>query len=153
MKKPIRSIIDNIQDFHIGLSSYFQSLKESAYDERSIMLLNYISKRENHIANNLKEYLQDSDDKVLERGLEVAPCLPTNIFNKCSKDLDNCSPLYVDDIIAIAIHYDDCLIDFFTLLVKETEGTNAEPIFRNFLRQTQNEQKKLARDSLWCQDL
>lgn len=153
MKKTVKEIIENILAFHSGLSSYFLSLKKNAKDKRAEMLLDYLGRHEEYIAKHLTNYLHDSEDKVLNLWISVVPCLPNNIFCYCTKDMDIVAPVSVDDIIDIAIHYDDCLIDFFTALVKETKCTRAEQMFSNFLKQAKNEEKELVRDSQWLHDM
>lgn len=153
MKKTVRSIIQNILAFHHGLSEYFLALNGSAYDQRAKIFLDYLSRREDYISKHLEKYLQDSEDKVLNQWVEVVPWLPSDIFSSCTRDLDICAPLHVEDIIDIAIHYDDCLIEFFTVLVRETECTKAEAVFSNFLNQAKSEEKKLSRDILWLHDM
>lgn len=152
MKKTVKEIIENIHGFHLGLSEYFLSLKESAQDKRAEMLLDYLGGHEAYIAKHLGLYLHDSEDKILNQWISVVPWLPKDILCHCSKNLKINAPISVDDIIDIAIHYDDCLIDFFSVLVKETESTGAELMFSNFLKQAKNEEKKLVRNSLWLQD-
>lgn len=153
MKKTVRSIIENVKFFHHGLSQYFSSIKIKAVNARAEMLLDYLSRREELSAEYLEEYLDKSKDRVLDRWVGVAPWLPCDIFASCVKDFDHLAPLLMDDVLDIAIHYDDCLIDFFRTLVRETEFSNAEPLFRNLLGKARKEEKNLAKDVLWFSDM
>jgi|GEM_PF-1369321 len=153
MKKTVKEIIENVQAFHLGLSEYFILLKKNARDKRAEMLLDYLGEHEECIARHLTNYLHDSQDKTLNLWINVVPWLPSDIFCSCAKNMDIAAPLSVDDIVDIAVHYDDCLIDFFSVLVKETKSVEAESMFSNFLKQAKNEEKKLVRNSLWLHGL
>lgn len=153
MKKTVRSIIENVQGFHYGLSKYFISIRTKASNERAAMLLDYLSRREELIAGWLEKYLNRSDEIVLNRWVGIVPWLPCDIFGSCTENLELIAPLSTDDILDIAIHYDDCLIDFLTILVMETEFSDAVPLFSNLLNQARKDERNLSRDVLWLNDI
>lgn len=153
MKKAVKSIIDDVEKFHFGLSNYFNSIKPKAVNKRAEMLLDYLSRREEITAEYLNSYLDSSSDKELSTWINIVPWLPSDIFSNCVKDLDLLAPLTIDDILDIAIHYDNCLIDFFTILARETEYAGVRDLFGKFLNKSKSEEKKLARDVLWLHDM
>ena len=153
MKKTVKQIIENILAFRSGLSEYFLALKEKAKDKRAEMLLDYLGRHEDYISKHLTKYIRDSEDKALNLWINIVPWLPNDIFSSCVKDMNISTSVSVDDIIDIAIHYYNCLIDCFTVLVNESEYTTAELIFSNFLKQAKSEERKFVRDSLWLHDM
>ncbi len=153
MKKPVKSIIENVEEFHFGLSDYFNTIIVKAKNKRAEMLLDYLSRREELTAEYLNSYLHESDSKVLETWINIVPWLPSDIFASCVSDLDIIAPLTLDDILDIAIHYDNCLIDFFTILERETEFTGVKTFFGKLLNKAKKEEKNLARDVLWLHDM
>ena len=52
-----------------------------------------------------------------------------------------------------AIHFDDCLISFYTTLVQEIRDEQVAEVFSNLLRVTKKHEMNLARDITWLQDL
>lgn len=153
MQKQVRDIIDIVQSFHANLSVEFLSLKKDAHDQRSVLLLNYLSSREGKLAKSLSKYLHDSDNQVLKNWVKVVPCLPVDVFSHCYSKLDIKPPLYAEDVLDIAIHYDDCLVEFFNALVREANYSETENFFSNLLNNAKKEEKNLARDVQWLNDI
>ncbi len=153
MQKQVREIIQTVQQYHSNLSLEYQSLKDEAYDQRAILLLNYLSGREKKIAGSLERYLHDSSSKALNTWVKCVPCLPVDVFSYCHNKLNFEPPLYADDILEIAIHYDDCLVGFFNNLVRESDYSATENLFSMLLNNAKKEEMNLARDVLWLNDI
>jgi len=153
MYKQVKEILEIIQSFHSDLSIYYFSLKEKAGDQRARMMLDYLSRREEYISEYLEKYLHDAKEKVLNSWIKNVPWLPKDVFVHCVEELEIVPPLYVDDILDIAMHYDECLVDFFSILVDETGSTRAQDIFANLLNAAKKEEMKLSKGALWLNDL
>lgn len=153
MKKQVREVIRTVQEFHFKLSFEYQSLKDEAYDQRAILLLNYLSGREKKVAGTIERYLHDSRSKVLNTWVNCVPCLPVDVFSYCHNKLDLKPPLNADDILEIAIHYDDCLVGFFSTLMKESDYSGTENLFSKLLNNAKKEEMNLSRDVLWLNDI
>lgn len=153
MNKQVKEIIETIKSFHCDLGHYYFLLKEKAGDQRACMMLDYLSRREEYISEYLDKYLHDAKEKVLTSWIKYVPWLPNDIFVHCVEELDITPPLYVDDILDIAMHYDECLVEFFSILVHESQSTRAEEIFSNLLNAARKEEMKLSHNTLWLNDL
>lgn len=153
MYKQVKEIIEIIRAFHFDLGSYYFLLKDKAGDQRACMMLDYLSRREEYIAEYLEKYLHDAKEKALNVWIKHVPCLPNDVFAHCLEELEIVPPLYVDDILDIAMQYDDCLVRFFSALVDETESTRAKDIFSNLLNAARKEEMKLSQNTLWLNDL
>jgi hypothetical protein len=147
MKKSIKQILQDLQEYHGGLGQYYESLKEKAIDERTVMMLEYLRNQEDKNSTHLTDYLHETHDKILNKWLNIVPILPSNIFCHCSKTHFTTAPLTVDDVIEIAMHYDECLIDFLSIIAQETDCSGGADIFCNLLNLIQSEEKKLVRNS------
>ena len=117
------------------------------------MMLDYLSSCEDYIAGYLEKYLHDAKGSILSQWIKYVPWLPNDVFVHCVEELEIIPPLYVDDILDIAMHYDDCLVQFFSTLVQETERTGAEDLFVNLLNAAKKEEMKLSKGALWLSDL
>lgn len=153
MKKTVRSIIENVLAFHSGLGEYYDCLKVNARDQRTVMLLEYLCRRESCVTKCLEEYLHDSKDAVLKLWINVSPELPKDLFCKCSEELEIYAPFSIDDVIDIALHFDNCLIGFFSILEKSSEYTQAGTLFNKLLCNAQRAEKKLVRDTTSYADI
>ena len=153
MFKRITDIIDIIQSYHDGLSDYFLCLKTQVEEERAVMLLDYLSKSERFHNEYLEKYKKITSKKVLNMWVKYVPWLPTDIYCECKKELKISLTLHVYDVLEIALHFDNCLINFYTILVQEMQNHEAEELFSNLLRVTKKHDMNLSRDVAWLNDI
>ena len=154
MFKKVSDIIEIIQEFHGGLGIYFYTLKDEVSDERAILLLDFLGKGEDFLAEYLDKYKEATSKKILNSWVKYVPWLPTDVFCDCRKDLNlDKRPLEVYDILEIVWHFDECLIRFYTTLVQEIQNEEVGEIFRNLLRVTKKQEMNLSRDISWLYDL
>jgi hypothetical protein len=62
-------------------------------------------------------------------------------------------PLVTYNVLDAPLHFDDCLISYYTTLVKEIQDERVAEIFSNLLRVTKKHEMNLARDVSWLYDL
>jgi len=153
MFKKVSEIIELIEDYHEGLSDYFLSLKSETGDERVKMLLEFLSKSEGFLAEYLEKYRKSSPNRIMNVWVKYVPWLPTDIYCECRKNVNLRPPLNIHDVLNGAIHFDDCLISFYTTLVQEIQNEKVAEIFSNLLRVTKKHEMNLARDVSWLNDL
>jgi hypothetical protein len=153
MFKKVSEIIEIIEKYHTGLSDYFLSMKNDATDERVGLLLEFLGKSESFMAEYLEKYRGTTPDRILNAWVKYVPWLPTDIFCECRKNLYLQPPLMTYNVLDAAIHFDDCLISFYTTLVGEIQDERVADIFSNLLRVTKKHEMNLARDISWLHDL
>ena len=59
----------------------------------------------------------------------------------------------VNDVIRIALDFDNCLIQIYKELIKETEVSEVKDVFNSLLKRLEQEQHNLVRDALWLYDI
>ena len=153
MYKRITDIIDTIKTYHDSLSDYFLCLKTEVKEERTVMLLDYLSKSEAFLGEYLEKYRKTASKKILNRWVKYVPWLPKDIFCECRDELKISFPLHIYDVLKIATHFDSCLINFYTVLVQEMHNSEAEELFSNLLRVTKKHVMNLSRDVSWLNDI
>lgn len=153
MFKRVSEIIEIIEQYHLGLSAYFLSLRSSTEDERVRMMLDFLGKSEAFLAEYLEKYRKDTRHRILNSWVKYVPWLPTDIYCECRKNVHLQPPLEVHNVLDAALHFDDCLINFYTTLVQEIQNEQVAEIFANLLRVTKKHEMNLARDISWLQDI
>ena len=153
MFKKVSEIIELIEKYHLGLSDYFLSLREQTGDERVKLLLDFLGKGEAFLAEYLEKYRKATPKRIMNAWVKYVPWLPTDIYCECRKNLKLRPPLDIYNVVEAAIHFDDCLIDFYTTLVQEIQNETVGEIFANLLRVTKKHEMNLARDISWLHDL
>ncbi|TFH19973.1 MAG: hypothetical protein E4H10_17195 [Bacteroidia bacterium] len=153
MFKKVSEIIELIEEYHEGLSDYFLSLETKTGDERVKMLLEFLGKSEAFLAEYLETYRKTTPNRIMNAWVKYVPWLPTDIYCECRKNVNLQPPLNTYNVLNAAIHFDDCLISFYTTLVQEIQNERVGEIFSNLLRVTKKHEMNLARDISWLHDL
>jgi len=153
MFKKVSEIIELIEKYHQGLSDYFLYLKTKAGDERVKLLLEFLSKSEAFLVEYLEEYRKTSSNRIMNAWVKYVPWLPTDIYCECRKEVNLQPPLETDKVLNAALHFDDCLISFYTTLVQDIHDERVKEVFSNLLRVTKKHEMNLARDISWLHDL
>ena len=114
------------------------------------MILNYLQRHEQNLETCLQAYEKDASEAVLNTWFKFSPGLDL----PDSKDLDAVSSnLSVDDVVALAIRYDECLIRLYRQAEKDAVSDEVRDIFRKLLTMAEAEEHQLARDTVEMQDL
>lgn len=153
MFKKVSEIIEIIERYHLGLSDYFLSLKAQSMDERVDLLLEYLGKSESFMAEYLEKYRKSTPNRIMRSWVKYVPWLPADIFCECRDNLFLQPPLDTFGVLDAAVHFDNCLIDFYTTLVREIQDERVAEIFSNLLRVTRKHEMNLSRDLAWLQDI
>jgi hypothetical protein len=148
-----KKVSEIIEKYHIGLSEYYISLKPNSEDERVRLLLEFLGKSEAHLAEYLEKYRKSSPNRLMNAWVKYVPWLPTDIYCECRKNLNLQPPLVTYNVLDAALHFDDCLINYYTTLVQEIQNERVGEIFANLLRVTKKHEMNLARDVSWLYDL
>jgi len=153
MFKKVSEIVEIIEQYHIGLSEYYISMKANSADERVNLLLEFLGKSEAHLAEYLEKYRKTSPNRLMNAWVKYVPWLPTDIYCECRKNVYLQPPLVTYNVLDAALHFDDCLINYYTTLVQEIQDERVAEIFSNLLRVTKKHEMNLARDVSWLHDL
>jgi len=153
MFKKVSEIIKIIENYHKGLSEYFISLKEQSASTRVDLLLEYLGGSEGFMAEYLEKYRKSTSDRIMSSWVKYVPWLPTDVFCECRENILLQPPLDTFNVLEAAVHFDDCLINFYETLVREIQDDRVAEIFSNLLRVTKKHEMNLSRDIAWLNDL
>jgi hypothetical protein len=153
MFKKVSDIIELIENYHRNLSEYFATIEIKVVDERVILLLEYLSREEAFMAEYLEKYRKATPNRIMNSWVKYVPWLPTDIFCECRQNLTMHNPPDNYDVLEAVLHFDECLINFYTTLVQEIQNERVGEIFSNLLRVTKKHEMNLSRDISWLHDL
>jgi hypothetical protein len=153
MFKRVSEIVELIEQYHMGLSDYYLSLKTNNGDERVRMMLDFLGKSEAFMAEYLEKYRKSTGNRIMNSWVKYVPWLPTDIYCECRKNVNLQPPLNIHNVLDAALHFDDCLISFYSTLVQEIQNETVAEVFSNLLRVTKKHEMNLSRDISWLQDL
>ena len=140
-----RDILESAREFHQKLSVFYAELKESANRERTRALLDYMSRHEKYLDDCLAQFEEQVSKNVLDTyfkyGSEATTIAEIHEF-KIKPEME------VADVIAAAMHFDACLIEFYREMAQRSVSTKVREIFDNLLVMEQHEQIELSKQML-----
>lgn len=148
--KQTSDIIQSVRSFHDQMRIYYDRLHKNDEKQKVKMLLDYLSRHEKHRDETLAKYEEEASKKVMEIWFKY---IPNNISPDCFDNIDIKSNMSVDDVIGIAMHLNNCLLELYTRLVENTPGNEVRDVFNCLLERMKKEKMNLARDALWLNDI
>lgn len=148
--KKTRDILDSAKTLHRQISTLYHTLSVDAERERVKMLLNYLSRHEKNLAKSLEKYEEDSSRRILETWFTFMPEIPAA---KCFEDVEVTPSMSVDDVIRLALCYDDWLVDLYREAERNSQSEEVREVFNSLLEMEREEEVVLLRDALELKEL
>jgi rubrerythrin len=147
-----KNILDHAREFHSQLSEFYCSLSTQSEKQRVKMLLDYMSQQERHLEDTLARYEEQLSEQALNTWFQYPP--PKEILNICKEvTMAGKGDLTVDDVIAMVVKLDQCLIDLFKDAVEKADTDALREIFQNLQGMEKRYQLELVRDAQEWKDL
>jgi hypothetical protein len=146
----VKDVLDYGIELHAQLRSLYDTLSGRSEQARVKMVLDYLSRHERNRAEAMKRFEQDPHASSLDVWLQYAPTLEIEqMLADCAIRPD----MSVDDVMKIAMTFDNALIEIYKEAAREAEDTNARAIFENLVEMEEKEKQRFIRDAEWMQDL
>ena len=140
-----KDVLEHAREFHQKLSVFYEDLKESAGKERTRALLDYMSRHERYLDECLEQYEEQVSDNVLDTyfkyGSEAAKI-------SAVADFEVKPEMEFEDVIAAAMHFDACLIEFYREMAQRSLSAKVKEVFENLLVMEEHEQIELSKQML-----
>jgi rubrerythrin len=140
-----KDVLDQARRFHHRLSEFYEDLKENVPVERTRALLDYMSRHERYLDNSLQEFKEQVSDNVLDTYMQYGSAASA----QGQIDSFEIKPeMAVEDVFAAAMHFDACLIKFYSEMASKTTNPKVREVFENLLVMEQHEQIELSKQTL-----
>ena len=145
-----RTQLDNIRQFHQQVADYCARTAQLSSDERISMLLEYVGRHEQHLAEAIASYEKDGQTNVLNTWFRNIPdgAIPDPQSIAALGDAPS-----ADDVINWAIKLDDAIIEFYKTLAAEAEIPELKVVLNNLLAMENREKLKMVRSALRINDI
>ncbi|MCK4565573.1 MAG: hypothetical protein KAU94_12960 [Verrucomicrobia bacterium] len=140
-----KDVLEHAREFHQKLRVFYEELKESASKERTRALLDYMSRHEKYLDDCLVQYEEQVSDNVLDTYFKFGS-EATQIAEICEFTIK--PEMEVDDVMAVAMHFDACLIKFYREMAQRSLSDKVREVFENLLVMEQHEQIELSKQML-----
>jgi len=149
----IEDIFNRIRRFHKELSDFYQKLNDTAQQERVKMLLDYLQQHEKNLEESLASYQTEVSNNILKTWFKFH--IPDELHDTCCKQLsiENKLNASTDEIVALALKLDDCLINLCSMIIEKTDIPEIRDVFTNLLNLEKKQEMQLARNSLTINDI
>ncbi|MBI9070832.1 MAG: hypothetical protein JEY94_04500 [Melioribacteraceae bacterium] len=124
----VKDVIEFAKCFHEKVSKLYERLSISTDDERIRIFLDYLSRHEKNIEDQLNEFEGGLSDKLLDSWFRF---LPEEGKYKCFEDIKFKPGMDVDDVTDLALEMDKCLLNVYARIASSTENHKIKEIFQS----------------------
>ena len=147
--KTVRDVLVLSQDIHTSASNLYEQLREQTQRERIDMLLKFLSKHEEELAQILAKVTAEASEKILGEWHQTELTSVAEILDGCKE----CHPdISVQELVNMALKVDDSLISLYKHMASEASTDEARQLFNNLVVLEENEKMKTARAALSAND-
>ena len=143
--KKTHDILDCAKAFHRQISELYHNLSAEAEKEKVKMLLDYLSRHEKNLAKKIEGCEEDASRKILKNCFKLMPNV--SVAN-CFEDMEVTPSMSVDDVIRLALSFDDWLVDLFTEAARNSQSEELRDVFNSLLVSEKEEEIVLLRTAL-----
>lgn len=143
-------LLELASQMHDGLAHYYQRLSDGNGKEKVRMLLDYLSRHEQNLAEAAQRYSKEAPDAIRnawfsqELDFEFVKCIPP------AKPVEQMS---VDEVIDLAIQLDDCITDLYQMIAAQSELPAVKEAFSNLVSQERQEKMRMVRQAMQLNDM
>jgi rubrerythrin len=147
--KTVRDVLQLSQDIHKSSAILYEQLRDQTQRERIDMLLKFLSKHEEELAQTLAKVQQDVSERILDEWHQTELTSIANVLDGCKE----CHPdISVQELVNLALKVDDSLISLYRHMSSEASTDEARQLFNNLVVLEENEKMKTARAALSVND-
>jgi len=147
-----KDVLDHAREFHTQLSDFYILLSRKSEKERVKLLLDYMSEHEKYLEETLGRYEEEVSGKILNTWFQYPP--PKKLLETCREvSINKTDDLSVDDVIEMAVQLNQCLIDLYKEMIKNSETEQIRDVFTNLMEMEKRQELELVRDAQEWKDL
>lgn len=147
--KTVKDIVDYARKLHEALSHQYGELEQLTTSERAQLMLSYLNRHEQRLADALQDYEQGAGHGLLETWLQYAPNLDAGPQMEKIRDVDLND---VEAVVAAALAVDEHLLRVFREIEEQADIEALREVARSLQQIERNEEHLLARDALRLSD-
>ena len=144
-----RDVLADAEAFHRQIGEYYHQVSGQSAKQRIKMLLDYLSRHEEQLADSLADYEQDASQAVMDTWFQSK-----HKMDICAllKDVRISPEMSVDDVVDVGLKVDECLIAVFRDLAENAPCEDVRNLFRNLLELEEEEKRRLVKNALRATD-
>jgi len=146
----VREILEEARRFHDRLAALYRETGDRQTRERVRLLLHYLSRHEVHLSESMTAFQKEGAREVL------GSWIPSKTVDDVLRQLQGLrlpANATSDEIVRLALQYDDHLVSLFRLLAEKAPDDHVRQLFLSLVTLEQKAESTLARDTIDFSDL
>ncbi len=148
--KKTRDILDHVRQFHQAVSGHCERVSGDTNEKRLRLLLDYISEREQSLADALAVFTEQTPDAILDTWFQYTGD-DTAIPNLLNSDLQ--PDMTPDDLMRLTLQIADHFIALYSDIVAASDIDEVRDVFQNLLDEDRKGKEQLARNFQMMADM
>lgn len=145
-----RDILDQARFFHRQMRAFYEGLQDRIDQPKLALVLDYLCRHEDRMAEALRAYEQRAADRVLNAWFQFTPGVSVEGARAAVPD-GVC--LTLDDLLRISVHLENELIQLFRRAASEASDETVKTVFQRLMEEAVKDRTRLSRDMMDMQDL
>ncbi|SMF95010.1 hypothetical protein SAMN02949497_2350 [Methylomagnum ishizawai] len=148
--KQVKDFLEFGKHLHGEIKRFYDRANEETGSERIRMLLDYLSRHEQHLEESLARFEKGSRSGILNTWLEYPPDLDVEaVIGKHNLGEINSS----EALISIAMDFDDTLVALYREVSAKVDEPKLKEVFLNLLALEEKEKIQVLRAAMSFQDM
>lgn len=145
----VREVLDFGRELHTQIEKFYKKSSAQEQQVRVKMLLDYLSRHEKHMAEGLKHFEEETKKSILDFWLQYAPSAE---IEDMIKGLSVHPAMTVDEVIKIAMDFDDALVELYKDVAREADDPDVKAVFENLVEMENHEKLNVMRNTMLLND-
>jgi hypothetical protein len=134
------------------LSDHYLMIKSRAENQRVDLLLDYLIHHEKLRDKYLANYEESAPSGILNYWVQCSSNKHCKMIEQCLNQIENQQSYSLDDVVQMAVHFDNCLIKIYKALEKESSSDEVKAVFHCMIQMAKQDEKYLVKESQWLDD-
>ncbi|MFO1418995.1 MAG: hypothetical protein U1E83_10035 [Methylotetracoccus sp.] len=148
--KQVKDVLDFGKELHAQITAYYERVREQSDQSRVQMLLDYLSRHGHNIEQALDRFEHDAQKAVLNTWLQYAPSAELDqVLKGCAVRPD----MSVDELIKIAVDFDNAMIDLYREAAREVDEPVAREALENLIAMEDGEKRLTVYNAMMLREM
>lgn len=146
----VKDVLDYGKKLHAELRGFYDSLNEQSQQTRVKMMLDYLSRHEQHREEALQRFEHDAKKQILDTWMQYAPSIDIEAIVKSHSIVPGMS---VDEVIKLAMEFDNALVELYKEAAREVDVPHVQEVLQNLVDMENQEKLRFVRDAIMLKDI
>jgi hypothetical protein len=139
----VRDIVDHAKVFHRRLSEAYTKLGDRSDRERIKVLLTYMSRHQEHVAECLAELETTAARRIMDTWFKFTPKMK---HEKCFECINLDANMTTEEIVSTTLRVDKCLVGFYEQAASNAVSQDVRDLFAKLLEMEKKEETQCLRN-------